>query len=231
MRPPAIVLMPGMDGTGNLFGPLLSALPDELDTAVVRYPNDALSIADCARAALDQLPGENAVVLVAESFSGPVVPLLEERQDQVAGVVFCATFLTPPRPLLLKLARFLPLAALMPLAPLGVAARVCMGRRVAPELMELFRTTVHSVPPATHAARLRELGRIDSTGRLGWLADRPALYLRASHDRLVPESAIEPFREHLSRLEVHSVEGHHFLLQSNPRGCARLVCELVAGIR
>ena len=34
----ALVLLPGMDGTGDLFAPLLSALPPALRTIVVRYP-------------------------------------------------------------------------------------------------------------------------------------------------------------------------------------------------
>jgi len=31
------VLLPGMDGTGLLFGPLLDALPDSIDTEVICY--------------------------------------------------------------------------------------------------------------------------------------------------------------------------------------------------
>ena len=36
----ALVLLPGMDGTGDLFAPLLSALSPALRTIVIRYPSD-----------------------------------------------------------------------------------------------------------------------------------------------------------------------------------------------
>ena len=35
-----LVLLPGMDGTGRLFGPLLAALPPGIDGEPVAYPRD-----------------------------------------------------------------------------------------------------------------------------------------------------------------------------------------------
>ncbi len=67
------VLLPGMDGTGLLFTPLLSALPIGVDPIVVSYPADrAASPEELLRIVLAHLPGEGAYVLIAESFSGPL---------------------------------------------------------------------------------------------------------------------------------------------------------------
>ena len=35
-----LVLLPGLDGTGSLFGPLLAHLPEHLVPVVVKYPTD-----------------------------------------------------------------------------------------------------------------------------------------------------------------------------------------------
>ena len=37
-----LVLLPGMDGTGELFGPLTRALPDDVAVTIVRFPSDEL---------------------------------------------------------------------------------------------------------------------------------------------------------------------------------------------
>lgn len=37
---PMLVLLPGMDGTGQLFSPLVSALGPDVETIIVRYPCD-----------------------------------------------------------------------------------------------------------------------------------------------------------------------------------------------
>lgn len=62
------MLLPGMDGTGIFFEPLLRALPAELDAHVVAYPpaeplgyDELLSVVESA------LPAE-PFVLMAESF-------------------------------------------------------------------------------------------------------------------------------------------------------------------
>jgi len=34
-----IVLLPGLDGTGNLFNPLLKAIPQNSEVIVVSYPD------------------------------------------------------------------------------------------------------------------------------------------------------------------------------------------------
>lgn len=67
------MLLPGLDGTGDLFGPLLPFLGDSTPTLVVRYPPDVplgyAALTDLARASL---PSDGPFFLLGESFSGPV---------------------------------------------------------------------------------------------------------------------------------------------------------------
>ena len=94
-----LVLMPGLDGTGNLFKPLLSALGPELHTHILSYPSDKYlpydEIADYARSQL-KIIGE-PLVLVAESYSGPVaLQLLQNPLPDIKGVIFSATTIKFP---------------------------------------------------------------------------------------------------------------------------------------
>src|SRR5690349_11939308 len=96
-----LILLPGMDGTGELFGPLLAELPIELPVAVVSYPDRAASYADHVAVARTELPRDRPFVLLGESFSGPVaVRLAAEAPSNLRGLILCASFLTCPSPLL-----------------------------------------------------------------------------------------------------------------------------------
>lgn len=66
-----VVLLLGMDGTGELFGAFAGALGDDLPARIVSYPKDRLlSCAELAEFGRNFLPTEG-YVLLGESFLGP----------------------------------------------------------------------------------------------------------------------------------------------------------------
>jgi len=71
-----LVLLPGLDGTGELFAPLLQALGDRCPTSVVRYGAE-LTFDEYVESAGKALPDQ--CVLIAESFSGPFAIALAAR--------------------------------------------------------------------------------------------------------------------------------------------------------
>lgn len=98
----SIVLLPGLDGTGELFAPLVAAWGDRFRTQVVSYPRaERLGYAALADRVRALLPLHEDYVLLAESFSGPLgVMLAAERPQRLRGLVLCATFARSPLPLL-----------------------------------------------------------------------------------------------------------------------------------
>ena len=77
-----LTLLPGFDGTGELFGPLQAALGNDVVANAIRYEAEH-SFEDYVDSVARILPRENAV-LVAESFSGPVaLSLLERYPDRI----------------------------------------------------------------------------------------------------------------------------------------------------
>jgi pimeloyl-[acyl-carrier protein] methyl ester esterase len=68
-----LVLLPGMDGTGQLFAPFVVALGHEFNVKVVRYPTtEPMGYAELEALARAALPEEGPFVILGESFSGPV---------------------------------------------------------------------------------------------------------------------------------------------------------------
>jgi sigma-B regulation protein RsbQ len=217
---PVLVLLPGMDGTGDLFVPLLEALGGQFETIVVRYPlYEPLDYAELLPIARASLPAHRPFVLVAESFSGPIgIALAAEAASGLRGLVLCGSFARTPRPSLSALARWLhllPLNAAM--MRIGLAAM--LGRPVAASLRALVERTVARVPPHVLRARLRAVVRSDATRALATV-DAPILYIQATCDHAVPPSAASFIRQIKPETDVVRIDGPHFLLQVRPEAAA-----------
>ena len=214
-----LVLMPGLDGTGILFEPFVRTLPGGVNCTIVTYPPERrLSKAELVEVALEQVPRDRDVVLVAESFSGPIAAeLLRRNLPSVKAVVFVASFLESPRPFLLTVARLLPLSWLFRVPVPGfLIRRLSLGPAASDSLIALFRRARRAVHPRALAERLRIIARLKRP------ADRirvPALYLQATRDRLVPARCVSAFRSAGPHIEVVRIDGPHLVLQANPGEC------------
>jgi hypothetical protein len=72
-----LVLLPGMDGTGTLFEPFVAALGHEFAVKVVDYPRaEPLGYEQLELFATAALPSEGPLILLGESFSGPIAVAL-----------------------------------------------------------------------------------------------------------------------------------------------------------
>lgn len=222
-------MLPGLDGTGLLFRPLVATLSG-VETKVVSYPNDkSLSLDEHARWVVRQLPGGKAVLL-AESFSGLVaLRVLQEVPSRIDAVIFVGAFAEPPRPLLLRLAPVVSRAGpLMRNTPAFLLRQFCLGRDATVSQLNLLREALAAVPPQVLSSRLALIGARQAWGKGKFGV--PCLYLQASDDRLVPARAAEWFRGRFERLELERVDRPHFLLQTNPRECAQRISEFSARI-
>src|ERR1700677_2682366 len=94
----ALVLLPGLDGTGIQFRPLLPHLPKEIRPIVLSYPPDqALGYADLLPRVLSALPKDVPFVLLGESFSGPLaIMAAATRPSGLVVLILCATYIRNP---------------------------------------------------------------------------------------------------------------------------------------
>ncbi len=217
---PILVLMPGMDGTGELFAPLVRALDPSVPTVVVRYPDVPGNYAAHEIVALTALSSAQPYVLLGESFSGPVaVSIAAARPEHCVGVILCASFLTSPNPLLRPLR---PILSWWPpqKVPSFAAEAMLMGRFATPALREAHRQALAQASSATLVARLDAIATVDVRAALE-AVQVPVLYLQASEDRLVPSAAGDQVIRHARQGRIVDLEGPHFLLQTAPERAAR----------
>ncbi|WP_236206812.1 serine aminopeptidase domain-containing protein [Pseudomonas tohonis] len=215
------MLLPGMDGSGKLFAPLIHALGNDLHTQVVRYlPEQPLGYAPLMEQVRQQLPVGRPFILLGESFSGPIaVSLAAERPAGLLGLVLCCTFVRNPRPGLAWLSGLLPLVSPR-LAPRALLSRLLLGRFATPALDQALADALAPLPSETLQARLRAVLDVDAAGQLQRI-QVPLLYLQAAEDRLVPADAVRLIEGYPGDFRCLRLEAPHGLLQARPHEAAQ----------
>ncbi len=225
-----LVLLPGLDGSGLLFEAFRQELPRELSVATMEYPNRLpLDYNELENLVIRQLPGSGTIVLLGESFSGPIATAVAARlPDRVCGLVLCCSFIRNPRPLLAILTPLIALLTSLPV-PMGIAARLLLGRSPTTELRDQLITVVRRVSPAVLRQRLRSIVSADARAALRSIRV-PVLYLQADADLLVPAGAAQIARAVCPHLRLVRIRGPHALLQISPIATAAAVASFVRGI-
>lgn len=227
-----IVFLPGIDGTGISFGPLRPLLPPKAHVTVVRYPGDRLlDFEETVAWARDQIPcGRSDWIVLAESFSGPVaVRLLGCGHIKAKCLILSSTFARPPRPLLLKLARCLPLAPLLrvPLPRFLLRHVIEGGEETLDLFLGLWQRVKKRVAMKVLAHRIDIVGRVDVRPWLPRITV-PSLYIQATADRSVPAAALFDFIELVPDLRVERIRGPHFILQARPEASLAAIQNFVS---
>jgi pimeloyl-[acyl-carrier protein] methyl ester esterase len=217
-----------MDGTGEMFAPFLPWLEPDFDCIVVRYPDRSATYTQHEEIARRELPKDRPFVLLGESFSGPVAVSIAAAAPQgLLGIILCASFATCPHRLL---SFFRPLAVLATpkLVPHFIAHHALLGSFATPELRAAHSRALSHVSSLTLTARLRAMAYIDVREQLRRLSV-PLLYLRATADRVVPSRAGDEVAACARNARIVEIDGPHFLLQTQPRECARHIGAFTEG--
>lgn len=225
-----IVLLPGMDGTGSLFAPFISALGNDFNFVTVRYPATVgLGYTELEEIAKQSLPIHGNFIILGESFSGPIaVSLASKNPRGLVGLVLCSTFIRNPRP---GLKRFRVVSDFLPvkLTPAFIYSYFLLGRAATPLLKSSIVAAVSQVSGTVFRARLRAVLSVDVSAKMK-LVRVPALYLRALQDRLVPPAASSYVTSVHSDTQVISVDAPHFLLQVASEEAASVIKKFACGV-
>ncbi len=219
-----LILLPGLDGTGLLFEPLLRQLPTEIKTTVIRYPSDQRQSYDELLVFLrDQLPRDACYLLLAESFSGPLaIRLAAESPTGLQGLVLVGTFLRKPvRWVPRWMSRFLP-AILFRLMPVWGHFRMLTSGKSTSELRRLYQTAFRQVKPGVLACRAAEILRVDVSEEFQRISV-PTLVLAGKYDHIVPAQNLRQFQRLRSDLQVEMIDSGHLLLQGEPWRAAEVI--------
>lgn len=218
-----IVLLPGLDGTGELFARFQQALPDRLDSKTVVYPfKEGLGYDVLTEYVLDVLPTDSAFVLLGESFSGPIaVNVAAGNVPNLKGLVLVNTFLQNPRPLLLKLIDFVP-DRIMRQPPKKILQWMLKNaERNAVSVEELF-ATVSSLSPSLIRTRLASVSKLDVRA-VASAVKVPVCIMQSTFDAAVSKPIAKQLVSAFSNSSVQTLDTNHFLLQSMPNKAAQIV--------
>lgn len=227
----ALVLLPGLDGTGLLFADFAASFGPDVKIIVVSYPTDtAVGYSELEPIARSFLPNDQPFFLLGESFSGPIaISIAASRPSGLLGLVLCCSFVRSPRP---ALAVFRPLLAVAPVSalPLALLSFFVLGRFSSPALRRSLAESLAQVSPSALRARVRAALAADVSASLPRVCV-PVLYLRASEDRVVPVSAAQSVVALAPATKVVEFSAPHFLLQVLPSQAAVAVREFMGNVR
>ncbi len=130
---------------------------------------------------------------------------------------------------MLKLLRRFTALASPKLVPDFIAQRSLLGRFATPALRAAHVRALSHVSSRTLTARLRAMADVDARDALR-AVKVPALYLRATEDRVVAARFAEEFAAHAHAGSVLDIDGPHLLLQANPHDSARHIIAFIAAL-
>jgi len=220
---PLLILLPGLDGTGKLFGEFIEALGGQVDTRIVTYPLDRrLGYEDLERLVRSALPADRSFVVLAESFSGPIaIRIAADPPPGLAGVILCVTFAKNPFPLLAWLR---PVVAALPVKsmPRWVRSVFMWGPRSGKRMPAPENRATAAVDSGVLRHRIGAMLGVDATVALTRI-EVPMLVVQATADNVVPAAATPYILRMQPRARHAPIEGPHLLLQSRPGECAAVV--------
>lgn len=206
-------MLPGLDGTGLLFEPLIAHLPASITPIVVKYPTGlCLSYEALLPIVLKALPKEAPFVLLGESFGGPLAILVAAtKPNNLKGLILCASFMTCPQPLVPNWAK-----SWVPVFPLKFAPKLLKLKRVFGDFAhEDMQKALALVKPEVLAYRLQQVAAVNVSEAVKHLA-LPMLYLQANQDLLVPSVNAMRIQGLQPTMKIVEFDTGHLLLQTKP---------------
>ena len=211
-----LVLLPGMEGSGVIFGPLMATAPVGVEVVTITYPAGAKnSYEDLLPLVRALLPRGRPFHLLGWSFSGPLALLAAaENPPGLRGVVLASSFVRRPSWVprgMHRLAR----PWLFKLYPAAAQAKALLGRRSSPELRRLLREAHALAGAEALACRVRAAMTVDATAELR-ACPVPVLYLRGTADEVVRARCADEIRAVVPSVEIVELAGPHLTLVTNP---------------
>ena len=214
------LLLPGIDGSGRLYAPLLAAAPRRLAPIVLSYPPDEPLGLDALVARVRAALPRGRFVLVAESFSGPVaIRIAAERPPGLVALVLAATFLHRPLSPLLHPLRGLVGARMFGLRMPAPLVRHFMAGHDAPDaLVADVQAAVAAVRADVLALRALESQRDDVRDELAAVV-APLHLLDPARVRLNRTDVVKDVLAVRPDAEVALIDAPHMVLQRAPHAC------------
>ena len=224
MNKMTLVLLPGLDGTDVLFGPLIESLPPWVCPMVVEYPAGGVNSYEALLEMVDEkVAALESFAILGCSFGGPLAAMIAARRpSQVSALVLCATFILPPRPGLVPY-RFLARTPLIALLRTLRRFRYWIPGLASNDLRRAKAAIWAKVGAGTLAKRSRAVLGVDARAQLA-ACRAPLPYLLFTQDEVVPRLSLDGVLAVAPQTQVAEVEASHHGLFTHPAdSAARIV--------
>jgi pimeloyl-[acyl-carrier protein] methyl ester esterase len=215
----AIVLLPGMDGTGELLTALVDQLSVQRPVQLIAYPTDGpLGYDQLVTYVAERAPKKQFVIL-GESYSGPIAIEVAATDQRVVGLILASTFARHPMPTI-----FAPFARIFDIrwVPWSIAIAVLLGATGSPELRARLGKVLARLPREIVRARASEVLRVDKRNRLREIRC-PMLCLHGRFDRLVGKKYVDEIVSAQPECQVRWFDSSHLLLETHTDAAAKAI--------
>lgn len=215
----AVLLLPGMDGTGELLTELADGLSAHRPVQVIAYPLDRpLGYDDLVAFVVARAPKEKFVV-VGESFSGPIAIEIAATDRRVVGLILASSFARHRMPAFLA-----PLAQMLDMRwmPTNIVAAALLGPAATPDLKARLARVLAGIPREIIRTRASEALRVDKRDRLREVTC-PVLCLRGRFDRLAGTKYLDEIRSAQPGCQVLWLDAPHMLLETHADEAAKAI--------
>jgi len=222
-----LILLPGLDGTGELFQPLLDELPKHLKTLVITYPNNTLlTYKELTDLVISSLPQDERFILVAESFSGAIAyNIAQKKSKNLVSIIFVATFLNNPRPFISQLLVIVPFKYIFNLrSPKFLLKYIFFDLNVNFSVLTKLKKILNSIPSQIIIHRIKQ---IIALKKPKIQIDMNVYYILAKKDKIIPKKSLVLFKSSFNKIEVYQVNGGHLILQSFPKECGSIIVNIL----
>jgi len=223
------ILLPGLDGTGGLFQKFLEAVPSNVTTTVIAYPNDrVLDRHQLCNFIEENLDIAEPYILIAESFSGPfAIALADKGVQNLKAIVLCATFIH--RPLSRAKTSFAELgksAIFKYRPPKWVIKHYLLDEDTPEQIIQQFYAAISLVSPKVLSERVRMALEVDVREEFLRIST-PTLWIVATHDKLIRRCRFEGEIGAKKNVRIKEVAAPHFVLQRRPAEVVQHINEFI----
>jgi len=221
----SLVLLPGLDGTGQLFKWLIDTLPSEFEPIVIAFPKESGGDYPALEAHVVRLlPQDRPFAILGESFSGPLaLRLAAHGHENLVAVILVASFVAKPVAWIPDFVRHI-LQPWMFRSPIQIPLLrwFLLGSHPPTAMVRDTVKCLRSVDPALLVARTKAALKVDAT-KAFVECPVPVLYLGGKQDRLVSSQTPESMKALRPNLECIMLDAPHFVLQRSPTAAAHTI--------
>ena len=227
----SIVLLPGLDGTGELFAPLIDCFPERINPVVFSYPrNRCKNYEELKEIVMPSLPRDQPFFLLGESFSGPLsVMIAHDNPEGLMGLILCATFIKNPFILLPSWMKIVSAGFIYRLWPFLISFRAKIGGTRYREIAGIALNAIKSVSPDVIAHRVKSILSVNVESELEECSC-PVLYLMAGRDNLIKRHNYDGINNLKRDVELAVVDTFHFVLQLEPEKSGEVLLKFMDSV-